>query len=375
MVAPFKKKNTIEKNGFKLTDTGFWYSGNHYSFDEVVSIGRFRQVHEMKTLFVGSDYTHQISIAIQTKTGEHLQVTEQESWTGSSRENIVEYIDNAYFVIAERGWNNRCQNYFASVERYGYYVYGGFRFYPKTKSIVEVSTGKEYKKDEIFVSRNATTFYGKRKNHNNLLKKLWTGSDDEIIISTLYDIDVFYALLKHFFGISWNGANNQSTNRTSELPKAEPTPKVKSTPPPKYLLPFALKDKPTIRINPSLYEDFDEPKLIAGIIKSSATYLTMHIKSDITFEWIKPQDIKHSIGFDDEFVIAKGLGEVIHSCVWKLMLANTAIDSREHLPFGSNYTKYLIELFGDCDEVALTNGIQIYLESLIDYYLSKVQGV
>lgn len=375
MVVPFKKKNTIEKNGFKLTDTGFWYSGNHYGFNEVISLARFRQVHETKVLFVGSDYTHQVSIAIQTKSGEHLQVTEQESWTGSSRENIVEYIDNAYSVIAERSWNSRCQNYLTSLEQYGYYAYGGFRFYPKTKSIVEISTGKEYKKDEISVSRSATAFYGKRKNHSNLLKKIWTGSDDEIIISTLYDNDVFYTLLKHYFGISWNSANNQSNNGVSELPKAEPTPKVESAPPPKYLLPFTLKDKPSIKINPSLYGDFDEPKLIAGIIKSSATYIIMHIKSDIAFEWIKPQDIKHSIEFDDEFAIAKGLGEAIHNCVWKLMLANTAIDSREYLPFGSNYTKYLLELFGDCDEEALTNGIQIYLESLIDYYLFKVQSI
>ena len=71
--------------------------------------------------------------------------------------------------------------------------------------------------------------------------------------------------------------------------------------------------------------------------------------------------------------IVNGIGTTIHQCVWQLMLANTGIDSREYLPFGGNYSKYLAELLEDFGEVPVAKGIQIYTENLIDYYLSKLK--
>lgn len=167
----------------------------------------------------------------------------------------------------------------------------------------------------------------------------------------------------------------QTAPRTT--PKPTPQPKTEPTPPPKYLLPFPLKAKPTLAVNPSLYGDFDEQALMIGIVKSGSAYLKLQIKSKTDFIFIDPRDIKSNIyagsdGLSIDLSIAKGLGEVIHNCVWKLVLANTAIDSREYLPFGGNYIKYLAELLGDFGEIPVTTGIQIYLESLTDYYLSKL---
>ena len=36
MVAPFKKKNTLEQTGFALVDGGFIYRNKVYSFDDVI---------------------------------------------------------------------------------------------------------------------------------------------------------------------------------------------------------------------------------------------------------------------------------------------------------------------------------------------------
>lgn len=142
-------------------------------------------------------------------------------------------------------------------------------------------------------------------------------------------------------------------------------------PQPRCLLLFPLKDKPNILVNKSLYGDFGEQELIVGIIKSSATYLKLQLSLKYDFIFIEPKDIKIIINFDDGVAFTNSIGEVIHACVWKLVLANTAIDNREYLPFGANYIKYLADLLGDFDEINLTNGTQIYLESLTDYYLSK----
>lgn len=203
MVAAFKKKNTIKENGFSLTENGFFHSGSHYKFIDVVEIARFRQLYETKVLLVGSDYTHQISIVMRMRTGEQLQVTEQATWTSSSNPEIVDFIDNAYIEIAQKSWNRRCEKYLTTLNNHGYFQYGGYKFYPNTKKIVKVATGEQYSKDELKFSRGATTLYGKVKGKSNVLKKLWTGDDSEIVIGTMCDTDVFYALLSQYFGLSW----------------------------------------------------------------------------------------------------------------------------------------------------------------------------
>lgn len=161
-------------------------------------------------------------------------------------------------------------------------------------------------------------------------------------------------------------------------PQVEPTPKTEPTPPPKYLLPFPLKDKPSITVNKSLYGEFAEHELANGIVKCSATYLKQQLKSDFDFEIIDPQEIisnfheMYSATTQKRLAVVNGLGVAIHQCVWRLMVANTGIDNREYLPFGTNYAKHLAEIFQNFDETSIATGIQIYIESLMDYYLSKI---
>lgn len=173
-----------------------------------------------------------------------------------------------------------------------------------------------------------------------------------------------------------NNADEPMQRPQEQPPKAEPI--QKTEPPPKYLLPFPLKDKPSILVNKSLYGEFTEIELAMGIIKSSATYLKQQLKSDFEFELINPQEIisnfyeMYQTPTQKRLAIVNGFGVAIHQCVWKLILANTSIDSREYLPFGRNYVEYLVRLFQNFDETSITIGTQIYMESLIDYYLSKM---
>ncbi len=162
------------------------------------------------------------------------------------------------------------------------------------------------------------------------------------------------------------------------LPKKDDKKESVLPPQPRCLLPFSLKSKQTLIVSPTVYGEFTERELATGIIKCSATYLKQQLNSAIPFETIDPKIImpylsKMYNGNDVDLSIVNGIGTTIHQCVWQLMLANTGIDSREYLPFGGNYSKYLAELLEDFGEVPVAKGIQIYTENLIDYYLSKLK--
>lgn len=198
----------------------------------------------------------------------------------------------------------------------------------------------------------------------------------------------FCAIVDYFHTNPYQEQHNEEQPQTQaeppkpqpkQPPKTEPIQKTEQpTPPPKYLLPFPLKTKPTLIVNPTLYGDFEARELAVGIVKCSATYLKQQLKSITPFEIIDPKIIMPHLSKmydanDMDLSIVNGVGTAIHQCVWKLMISNTGIDSREYLPFGGNYHKYLAELLGDFGEVPITTGIQIYTESLIDYYLSKLR--
>ena len=203
MVAAFKKKHTLEQTGFALQGDGFVYEGRFFPFSEVIETRIMRSVLEHKVILVGSDYHHSISIMIGVKSGELMQVTEQPTWLSDSKLSSVEHVENLFGVISEKSWSNRVAKYTNQLEASGFYESNGWRFYPKKRGIQDAKSGKSFHLDSVDLLKSYGYIEVKAKSEglgSKLLKNLVGG---RVGIGTLIDTDVFFALLKHFFNISW----------------------------------------------------------------------------------------------------------------------------------------------------------------------------
>lgn len=204
MVAAFKKKNTLEQTGFALSDGGFTYCNKPYRFEDVIETRIFRSVLEHKVILVGSDYHHSVSIMIGVKSGELLQVTEQPTWLSDSKLSSVEHVENIFSVISQKSWDSRVKKYTRQVSDAGYYEYNGWRFYPEQRKIQDLKNNKHYDLSSVNLLKSYGFVAIKEKNEglgSKLFKSLVGG---QVGIGTLIDTDVFFGLLKHYFGISWS---------------------------------------------------------------------------------------------------------------------------------------------------------------------------
>ncbi len=204
MVASFKKKNTLAQTGFALVDGGFTYRNNSYRFEDVIETRLIRSVLEHKVILVGSEYHHSISVMIGVKSGELLQVTEQPTWLSNSKLSSVEYVENIFSVISEKSWDNRVGKYVRNLDDIGYFEYNGWRFYTKQRKIQDVNKNKYYDLSSVNLLKSYGFIAVKDKNEGVGAKLLKNFVGGQVGIGTLTDTDVFFSLLKHFFGISWS---------------------------------------------------------------------------------------------------------------------------------------------------------------------------
>ncbi len=203
MVAAVKKKNTIEQTGFALVDDGFTYRNKVYRFDDVAETRILRSVFELRTIPVGSDYSHSISIMLCMKSGENLQVSEQPTMTSDSKLSRVEYVERAFETISKMSWDVRARKYVRQIDELGYFDYSGWRFYPKQRKIQHLEKNRNYELNSTELLKSYGFITVKDKNDglgSKLFKKLVGG---EAGIGTLSDSDIFFALLKHYFSLSW----------------------------------------------------------------------------------------------------------------------------------------------------------------------------
>ena len=202
MVAAFKKKNTLEQTGFALVDGGFSYCNKDYRFEDVIETRILRSVLEHKIILVGSEHHHSVAIMIGMKSGESLQVTEQPTWLSNSKLSSVEHVENLFSIISQKSWDNRVLKYTKSLDDLGYFEYNGWRFYNNKQKFQDIKNNKYYDLDSINLIKSYGFIAVKEKNEgigSRFIKSLIGG---QIGIGTLIDTDVFFALLKHYFGIS-----------------------------------------------------------------------------------------------------------------------------------------------------------------------------
>lgn len=203
MVAAFKKKNTLEITGFALVNDGFIYRNKVYKFDEVIETRIIRSVLEHKVILVGSDYHHSVSIIIGIKSGEMLQITEQPTWLSDSKLSSVEHVENLFSVISQKSWENRVNKYTQYLNDRGYFEYNGWRFYIKQRKIQNINDNKYYDLNSVNLLKSYGFIAVKEKSEGIASKIIKAFAGSQVGIGTLIDTDVFFVLLKHYFGISW----------------------------------------------------------------------------------------------------------------------------------------------------------------------------
>lgn len=204
MVAAFKQKNTIEQTGFSLTPTGFNYCGKQYLYDDIVSILSIRAIHRTHYIpFMGTeDHDPAISFVLTLKDGIKAQVTEQSTLTYTSSSDLVEKLQADLDEIADRTFNQRIRKYLDKLESAGFFNYGVWRFFPKTKRFTDTSSGQTFSaRDTDFFVR-----YGLievRNKSENFASKLLRKAKEQALggpygIPILEDGDVFLVMLDQF---------------------------------------------------------------------------------------------------------------------------------------------------------------------------------
>jgi hypothetical protein len=201
-MAAFFKKNTLEQTRFTLTTEGFAYAGLNYAFADVVETVIYRQVFETKVLLVGSDRDHSISILFVMRTGERVQLTEQPTWLGSSKVDKVERIQEIYNLVSAKTFENRLKKYLDQLKSFGYFEYASWRFYPDQKKVINTETQRAYSSQTSKFMRSYG-FIEVISEADGLGARLSQKVKGQIGITTLHDTDVFFALLKHQFNLTW----------------------------------------------------------------------------------------------------------------------------------------------------------------------------
>jgi len=203
LVAAIFKKNTLEQTNFELLVDGFIYAGLTYSFSEVDEIRSLRRVLETKTLLVGSDCDHSISVVFGMKSGEQIQLTEQSTWTGKSSAEKVKAIEEIYSEVARRTFESRMKKYLVQIRDSGYFVYSGWHFFPAQRKIVNMGSRRAYSTQTSKLLKS-NGFIEVVSETDGLGEKLRRKVSGPVGFGTLIDSDVFFALLRHNFGLAWN---------------------------------------------------------------------------------------------------------------------------------------------------------------------------
>lgn len=201
MVAPLFKKNTLGQTNFRFSDDGFFSSGLHYKFDDVIEVRRVRALFTTKQVGYGVvAESHSISIAFQMQSGELVQVTEQPTWFSESKLERVEKLEEIFAIVCAKTFPRRLQRYEQQVQARGFFEYAGWRFYPTDGKLIDVANRRAYAAAQSKFARRFGFVSLTDQRQSAIQQRL----SKEVGFSTLSDSDVIFELLRKHFGISWS---------------------------------------------------------------------------------------------------------------------------------------------------------------------------
>ena len=209
MVAALLKKNTLEQTQFELTPEGFLYRGLKYAFSDVIETRSYRAIHQTQYVGMGVTTSHNpaMSFLLLMKDGEQVQVTEQSTWTHSSKQERVDQVQVAFDVICTQTFQQRAKRYTDQPQSIGYFEYGGWRFFPEQGKVIDSASTRAHAISHTQFLRSYGFIEIVPKNESIAAKFIRKAKQEfngsRYGIGTLTDTDVFFALLAHYFRLQW----------------------------------------------------------------------------------------------------------------------------------------------------------------------------
>jgi hypothetical protein len=203
MVAPLKRKNTIEQNFFRFDDAFFYFSAKKYLYEDIEEIRFVRSRFELKTIGVGSDYSYSIAVEITINKNEKLKLIEQPTFFSSEKVENIKYIEEFLKNALSKSWENRIQKYIEQVQRNKFFTYANWNFYINDREFYDSQNNKKYSLNSVQLFKNYGTLVLKEKNESFASKFANVALGKQIFIDTLTNTDVFYALLSHYYNLNW----------------------------------------------------------------------------------------------------------------------------------------------------------------------------
>lgn len=206
MLPAFSKKHTLEQTAFAFTSDGFKHSGLSFKFSDVVETLAIRVIHQTRHVPIGVTTNHDagIGIRISMRAGDVVQLLEQSTLFSSSENEKVEKIQEIFDVICAHTFDNRLRFYTDQLASTGYFEYSGWRFYPAQNKVTNIDSKQTYSLPTVTLWKNYGFIELKHVGKRTLAQQAVDLYRGPISINTLPNTDVFFALLKHYFNISWN---------------------------------------------------------------------------------------------------------------------------------------------------------------------------
>lgn len=193
-------------NKISLDSEGFTFKEEFFEYARVISLYYYYEVTTHQLAFggdLGKDHFSRIEILLDGRE-KPVQIRSDIALTYlgmDSTESSAKQVQQLYSDLREKTVGHRLGRYLEMLDRYGYFIYDQKKFYPDGRVIDPKMGELNLKTDGPIYREPFRIYYEREKTPLQKLAHLWT--DQEYNISTFYDPDVFFYLLKQLYGLGW----------------------------------------------------------------------------------------------------------------------------------------------------------------------------
>ena len=197
------QRNQYKK--FQFAPDCFFVKGDRKEYCDIANL-LYAQIHTKHS--INGDYTGTTRACLLNlimDSGEEYDVffDENKGFLDSFRDigKDIDDIEKLYTHIASTTINSRYSKYVKQVENKGYFSYGDFKFYPRSKVVFD---GKDFLVDECWFRKGKNYIIIKKKDHN-----FWDTVKQELGFTKIpqfgirTDGDIILELFKKYMGWQW----------------------------------------------------------------------------------------------------------------------------------------------------------------------------
>jgi len=188
---------------FLLTADGFEYKGAQHAYDEIAEIffQRVKTSQQLNFKEIGVADSAYLKLALKNHKEIELSVDESGLFMGFNKNKYAElgYLAGVYQRLSKLSFQSRVEQYVSQLESTGHFTYSKCLFNPQRQSIT--TKGTEYSVAACRLLKHNGYIVIERSNPSAMdkLKAIWEPPQ----FNTQTNTDVIFALLKHYFNLSW----------------------------------------------------------------------------------------------------------------------------------------------------------------------------